>query len=95
MITRICVVCPILSQLNTWKTQAFNPSGQANNRHTPFPMQQVQQVIKEHVTNLYTSVQLSPDLCNSGLCELRANTNSHDFLSSFSVNTTKIIQLYV
>jgi hypothetical protein len=46
------------------------------------------------VTNLYTSVQLSSDLCNSSLCELHANTKSHDFLSFLSVITTKIIQLY-
>ena len=46
------------------------------------------------MTNLYTSVQLSPDLRNSSLCELHANTKSRDFLSFLSVNTTKIIQLY-
>ena len=49
MITQICVVYPILSQPNTWETQAFNPSGQANKIHAPFPMQQVQLFVKEHV----------------------------------------------
>jgi len=49
MITQICVVYLILSQPNTWETQAFNLSGQANSRHAPFPMQQVQPVVKENM----------------------------------------------
>jgi len=49
MIIQICVVYSILSQQNTWETQAFNQSGQANNRYAPFPIKQVQLVVKEHV----------------------------------------------